>query len=179
MICWYKITKYAIDIDNIGCLEPFLPLQDHFQSQRFLGLKCKVDLTLCHIYNTKKPIRDQCSQYFGARKQDSLMILSLKSHSDYFLSNPSPIIVYLLLPDLFTHSCFVNLNGVTLAFEESKAFSVDVALLDKWTTVYFVHLQTTFCITPLPMISLTVSSYLPQTYFSKKYVFFLLLGTSI
>ena len=129
---------YVIDIDNIGCLEPFLPLQDHFQSQRFLGLKCKVDLTLCHIYNTKKPIRDQCSQYFGARKQDSLMILSLKSHSDYFLSNPSPIIVYLLLPDdLFTHSCFVNLNGVTLAFEdaESKAVSVDVAVLNKWTTV--------------------------------------------
>ena len=134
LIFWDKITLCAIDIDNIGCLEPFLPLQDHFQSQRFLGLKCKVDLTLCHIYNTKKPIRDQCSQYFGARKQDSLMILSLKSHSDYFLSNPSPIIVYLLLPDdLFTHSCFVNLNGVTLAFEdaESKAFSVDVALLDK------------------------------------------------
>ena len=75
------------------------------------------------------------------------MILSLKSHSDYFLSNPSPIIVYLLIPDdLFTHSCFVNLNGVTLAFEdaESKAFSVDVALLDKWTTVYFVHFQTKF-----------------------------------
>ena len=102
-----------------------------------MGLKCKVDLALRHIYNTKKPIRDQCSQYFGARKQDSLMILSLKPHSDYFLSNPSPIIVYLLLPDLFTHSCFVNLNGVTLAFEdaESKAVSVDVAVLNKWTTV--------------------------------------------
>ena len=140
----------------------------------------KVDFTPRHIYNTKKPIRDQCSQYLGARKQDSLMILSLKSHSDYFLSNPSPIIVYLLLPDLFSHSCFVNLNGVTLAFEdaESKAFSVDVALLDKWTTVYFVHYQTTICDTPLPKISLAVTFYLPQTYFSKKYVFFLLLGTS-
>ena len=26
----YEITLLAIDIDNIGCLEPFLPLQDHF-----------------------------------------------------------------------------------------------------------------------------------------------------
>ena len=36
----------AIDIDNIGCLEPYLPLQDHFEIRRSLGLLCKLDLTL-------------------------------------------------------------------------------------------------------------------------------------
>ena len=35
----YEITLLAIDIDNIECLEPFLPLCDHFKIRRFLGLK--------------------------------------------------------------------------------------------------------------------------------------------
>ena len=39
----YEITLSAINIDNIGCLEPFLPLY-HFENRRFLGLKCNVDL---------------------------------------------------------------------------------------------------------------------------------------
>ena len=33
-------------VDNIGCLEPFLPLPDHFEVRTFWGLKCKVDLAL-------------------------------------------------------------------------------------------------------------------------------------
>jgi len=36
----------AIDIDIIGCLEPVLPLPDHFQIQRFWDWK--IDLTLRH-----------------------------------------------------------------------------------------------------------------------------------
>ena len=44
----YEITLLAIDIDNIGCLEPFLPLSDHFENRRFLGLQCRVDLTPRH-----------------------------------------------------------------------------------------------------------------------------------
>ena len=42
----YEITLLAIDIENIGYLEPFLPLKYHFEIRRFLGLKCKVDLIL-------------------------------------------------------------------------------------------------------------------------------------
>ena len=47
-VCLYEIILLAIDIDNIGYLEPFLPFKDHFEIRRFLGLKCKVDLTLRH-----------------------------------------------------------------------------------------------------------------------------------
>ena len=45
----HEITLKAIDIDNIRCLEPFLILWDHFEIRRFLGLKCKLDLTLRHM----------------------------------------------------------------------------------------------------------------------------------
>ena len=34
----HSITLYAIDIHNIRCLEPFLPLFDHFKIWRFLAL---------------------------------------------------------------------------------------------------------------------------------------------
>ena len=46
---WHEITLQAIDIDNIGCLQPFLPHQDHYEIRRFLGLICKVDLALSLI----------------------------------------------------------------------------------------------------------------------------------
>ena len=45
LICLYKITLSAIDIDNVACLEPFY----HSKTiRRFLGLICKLDLTLRH-----------------------------------------------------------------------------------------------------------------------------------
>ena len=43
---------YVIDIHNIRCLEPSLPLYDHLENLRFLGLICKVDLPprlICYI----------------------------------------------------------------------------------------------------------------------------------
>ena len=45
LIFLHEITSSVIDIDNIGCLGPFLPLQDHFEIRRFFGLTCKLDLT--------------------------------------------------------------------------------------------------------------------------------------
>ena len=37
-----------IDIDNIGCLEPFLPLWEHFWNRVSLQLKCTPDMTPRH-----------------------------------------------------------------------------------------------------------------------------------
>ena len=37
VISMHYITLFVIDIDNIGCLEPFLPLYGHFEIWRFLG----------------------------------------------------------------------------------------------------------------------------------------------
>ena len=34
---WHYTTLFAIDIDDIRCLEPFIPLYDHFEILRFLG----------------------------------------------------------------------------------------------------------------------------------------------
>ena len=33
----HSITLHVIDIHNVRCLEPFLPLSDHFEIGRFLG----------------------------------------------------------------------------------------------------------------------------------------------
>ena len=35
MISMHHITLFVIDIHNIRCLEPFLPLHDHFENRRF------------------------------------------------------------------------------------------------------------------------------------------------
>ena len=45
----HEITLQAIDIDNIGCLEPFLPLWEHFWNRVSVQLNCASDLTLRHI----------------------------------------------------------------------------------------------------------------------------------
>ena len=37
MISMHYTTLFAIDIDDIRCLEPFIPLYDHFEILRFLG----------------------------------------------------------------------------------------------------------------------------------------------
>ena len=49
-----------INIDNIGCSEPFLPLYDHFEIRRFLGLKCKVDLTPCRTKTSDPQCQAVC-----------------------------------------------------------------------------------------------------------------------
>ena len=41
----HEITLKAIDIDNIGCLEPFLPLWEHFWNWVSVELNCALDLT--------------------------------------------------------------------------------------------------------------------------------------
>ena len=41
----HEITLKAIDIDNIGCLEPFLPLWEHFWNRVSMELNCASDLT--------------------------------------------------------------------------------------------------------------------------------------
>ena len=41
----HEITLKAIDIDNIGCLEPFLPLWKHFWIRVSVQLNCASDLT--------------------------------------------------------------------------------------------------------------------------------------
>ena len=41
----HEITLKAIDIDNIGCLEPFLPLWEHFWNRVSVELNCASDLT--------------------------------------------------------------------------------------------------------------------------------------
>ena len=41
----HEITLKAIDIDNIGCLEPFLPLWEHFWNRVSVELNCALDLT--------------------------------------------------------------------------------------------------------------------------------------
>ena len=41
----HEITLKAIDIDNIGCLEPFLPLWEHFWNRVSVDLNCASDLT--------------------------------------------------------------------------------------------------------------------------------------
>ena len=46
----HEITLKAIDIDNIGCLEPFLPLWEHFWNRVSVQLYCASDLTLRHIW---------------------------------------------------------------------------------------------------------------------------------
>ena len=38
----YSITLYVIDIHNISCLEPFLPLYDHFEVWRFFRTELAV-----------------------------------------------------------------------------------------------------------------------------------------
>ena len=40
----HEITLKAIDIDNIGCLEPFLPLWEHFWNRVPVQLNCTSDL---------------------------------------------------------------------------------------------------------------------------------------
>ena len=45
----HEITLKAIDIDNIGCLEPFLPLWEHFWNRVSVQLNCASDLTLRHM----------------------------------------------------------------------------------------------------------------------------------
>ena len=45
----HEITLKAIDIDNIGCLEPFLPLWEHFWNRVSVELNCASDLTPRHI----------------------------------------------------------------------------------------------------------------------------------
>ena len=69
------------DIDNIGCLEPFLSLQDHFEIRRFLGLICKLDLTLRLTVPPKQPKTAKMAHFwlfggyqkwhFGYRNQNS------------------------------------------------------------------------------------------------------------
>ena len=54
LIFVYEITLSAIDVDNFGCLEPFLPLYDHFKIRTFMGLRCKVDLALRHIIHDSR-----------------------------------------------------------------------------------------------------------------------------
>ena len=46
----HEITLSAIDIDNIGCLEPFLPPWEHFWNRVSVQLYCASDLTLRHIW---------------------------------------------------------------------------------------------------------------------------------
>ena len=46
----HEITLQAIDIDNIGCLEPFLPLWEHFWNRVSVQLNCASDLTPRHKY---------------------------------------------------------------------------------------------------------------------------------
>ena len=41
----HEITLKAVGIDNIGCLEPFLPLWEHFWNRVSAGLNCASDLT--------------------------------------------------------------------------------------------------------------------------------------
>ena len=44
----HEITLYVIDTDNIGCLEPFLPLWEHFWNSVSVQLNCASDLTPRH-----------------------------------------------------------------------------------------------------------------------------------
>ena len=46
VISMHYITLFVIDIDNIRCLEPFLPLYDHFEIRRFLGINWQYYLKL-------------------------------------------------------------------------------------------------------------------------------------
>ena len=41
LIFLYVITLSAIHIDNIACLEPFLPLLDHYLNSEVLGTEMK------------------------------------------------------------------------------------------------------------------------------------------
>ena len=50
-----EITLLAIDIDNIGCLEPFLPLWEHFWNRVSVELNCASDLTPRLKWCSKKP----------------------------------------------------------------------------------------------------------------------------
>ena len=45
LIFLHEITLKAIDIDNIGCLEPFLQLWEHFWNRVSVQLNCASDLT--------------------------------------------------------------------------------------------------------------------------------------
>ena len=50
----HSIILYVIDIiHNIRCLEPFLPLYDHFEILRFLGPDWQYQLKPCRITNCK------------------------------------------------------------------------------------------------------------------------------
>ena len=46
----HLIILYVIDIHNVLCLEPFLPLYDHFTIWRFLVRNWQYKLKPCHIY---------------------------------------------------------------------------------------------------------------------------------
>ena len=76
MIFLYEITLSAIDIDNFGRLELFLPLLDHFEIRRFLGLKFKVDLTPrpimknCRATSAASPIHHYYSLLFTYNKKN-------------------------------------------------------------------------------------------------------------
>ena len=47
MISMHYLTLYVIDIHNIRCLEPFLPLYDHFEILRFLVRNWQYQLKPC------------------------------------------------------------------------------------------------------------------------------------
>ena len=70
----HSITLYAINIHNIKCLEPFLPLYDHFEIWRFLGLTWQYYL---------KP----CLKSFLTTLPEILVVLSLTSGFDENMGN--------------------------------------------------------------------------------------------
>ena len=50
VISMHLIILYVIDIHNVMCFKPFLPLYDHFTIWRFLVRNWQYKLKPCHIY---------------------------------------------------------------------------------------------------------------------------------
>ena len=96
----HEITLWAIDIDNNGCLEPFLPIWEHFWNRGSVQLNCIPDLTprlkrnLCYLFCWDAPglsdmqnkIEQQKKQEKNERKQIQNAKKSLFSESARFRS---------------------------------------------------------------------------------------------
>ena len=83
LISMYSITLYVIAIHDIRCLKPFLPLYDHFEIWRFLGLPNQT-------YKTKptKPNQTKLSQ--PGLPNQTYQIKSTKSTQNYWLKQSTP-----------------------------------------------------------------------------------------
>ena len=94
----HEITLWAIDIDNIGCLEPFLPIWEHFWNRGSVQLNCIPDLTprlkrnLCYLFCWDAPgLSDIQNKIEQQKKQEKIKENTKCKKITIFRIRPLPI----------------------------------------------------------------------------------------